>query len=340
MKKTAIVILNWNGKNYLERFLPSVIRFSDHDGSQVYVVDNGSTDHSVLWLEKNLPEVKIICFEKNLGFALGYKKALSLISADYYILLNSDVEVTDGWLQPLIHTMESDGSIGACMPKIRSYNNNNYFEYAGAAGGFIDTFGYPFCRGRILNSIEEDKGQYDNQSEIFWASGACMMVRATSYGAAGGMDGDFFAHMEEIDLCWRMKRMGYRIICNPRSVVFHVGGGTLPNNTPRKIFLNYRNNLYLLFKNLPPKRLVYILGIRMLLDGMSALAYLLTFRTGFFISVLKAHFSFYREIPHLFRKRKELYKMEKKHSVNHILKGSILVNYFLKKRRAFTDLNF
>ncbi len=276
MIRIAVVILNWNGLHHLKRFLPSICHYSDAPGTSVIVVDNGSTDDSVEYIRQTLPEVELITFSENFGFAPGYYKALKQIDAEYFVLLNSDVEVTPGWLEPLVAAMDADPGVGACMPKMRDYQRREYFEYAGAAGGYIDFFGYPFCRGRLLSSVEKDTGQYDDNKFIFWASGACMFVRSMAYFRAGGLDSDFFAHMEEIDLCWRMRRIGYTVQAIPESIVYHIGGGTLPNNNPHKLYLNYRNNLYLLFKNLPPAKLVPVILIRMILDGMSAMAYLLS----------------------------------------------------------------
>jgi GT2 family glycosyltransferase len=340
MTKVAIVILNWNGKNYLEKFLPSVLENSNTEGCKIFVADNGSTDSSILYMEENFPEVTLIRLDKNYGFALGYVKALEQISAEYFVLLNSDVEVSANWLQPLIKMMDEDKSVAACMPKIKSFANKEYFEYSGAAGGFIDKFGYPFCRGRILDVIEKDNGQYDNFSEVFWASGACMFVRSEAYYKADGLDGDFFAHMEEIDLCWRMKKNGYKIMFNPLVEIFHVGGGTLPNNTPRKLFFNYRNSLFLLFKNLPPRGFIPTLIIRIGLDIASSMIYLVHLQPAFTWAVIKAHFSFYFSLPSLIRKRHNLQKITKNYSVGEVFNHSILKEFFIRKKRYFHQINF
>ena len=252
--KVKIVILNWNGRAHLERFLPSVVAHSGE--ASVVVADNGSNDDSVLFLREHYPQVELLQLDQNYGFAEGYNRALSRIEADCYVLLNSDVEVEEGWLNPLVARLAADEKVAALAPKIISYERKSDFEYAGAAGGFIDCFGYPFCRGRILDTIEKDQGQYDTAREVFWASGACMVVRADLFHKLGGFDGDFFAHMEEIDLCWRMQLAGYRVMVEPRSRVFHLGGGTLPNNSARKLYLNYRNNLSMLFKNLSRRSLL------------------------------------------------------------------------------------
>lgn len=339
MQKVSVVILNWNGEKFLKKFLPGVIKNSNLTGIEVVVADNGSTDSSIEILKKDFPSVKIIRFEKNHGFSTGYNLALKQIDSEYYVLLNSDVEVTENWLNPLINFMDSNPIAAACMPKILDYNNQTHFEYAGAAGGFIDYLGYPFCRGRILSVIEEDKGQYDKPIEIFWASGACMFVRSKTYWEANGLDDDFFAHMEEIDLCWRLKNLGYSNWCLPESRVFHVGGGTLPNNNPRKLYYNYRNSLYMLFKNLPKGKLYSIITIRMILDGLSAIAYLVNGKVGFFKAVINAHFSFWNSIGSLKKNRIEL--KSKSWSQNHqILKKSIIVNFFLSKKKTFNQITY
>ncbi len=339
MIKVAIVLLNWNGKKYLEKFLPSIVKHSNKEGYKIFLVDNGSDDDSLPWTTEHFSDIELIKFHKNYGFALGYAKALQQIESEYYILLNSDVEVSDNWISPIIEFMDREKSIAACMPKIKSYKNKEFFEYAGASGGFIDKFGYPFCRGRILNVIEKDTGQYDDIKEIFWASGACMFVRSSSYFEAGGLDGDFFAHMDEIDLCWRFKRLGFKIFCFPDVSIYHVGGGTLPNNTPRKIFLNYRNNLFLLFKNLPSNFFIRYLFVRLALDGISALLYLGNLKFRFSWSVLKAHAAFYFCLPKLISKRKRFKKKEKFTVIPEILTSSILMQFFLKKKKYYSQLN-
>ncbi len=340
MIKVAVVILNWNGKKFLEQFLPVVCRHSSENNTEVIVADNGSTDDSVSFLKDQFPEVRIIEFQQNYGFALGYHKALELIDAEYYMLLNSDVEVTPDWLAPLAAVMDNDPSIGACMPKIRSYYNRDHFEYAGACGGFIDRFGYPFCRGRILSVIEKDEGQYDSQRSVFWATGACMLVRAETYKKAGGFDGEFFAHMEEIDLCWRIRRLGYNIVVVPSSTVYHIGGGTLPNNNPRKLYLNYRNSLFLLFKNLPLYQLVPVMLTRMILDGASALSYLLSGSGKFCFAVFRAHMAFYRRIPLLISKRRNIRHIIHRGKIKEIYPGSIIFDFFVKRKRYFSEIDW
>jgi len=266
MTKVAVVILNWNGIELLQKFLPSVVEYSDNPDISVIIADNGSTDDSVKYVQDNFKQVQVFRMKNNNGFALGYYLALNQIKSEYYVLLNSDVEVTKNWIEPIIDYMDKNPDVAACMPKIKAYNQKDEFEYAGAAGGLIDRYGYPFCRGRILNKIEKDTGQYDEIADIFWATGACLFVKAEYYHNVGGLDGTFFAHMEEIDLCWRLKNMGHRICYIPQSEVYHVGGATLSNLSPQKTFLNFRNNLYLLYKNLPPYRVLFILSFRIILD--------------------------------------------------------------------------
>ncbi len=336
--KTAIVILNWNGKNFLEQFLPSVVENSQEEGTQIFVADNGSSDDSVDFLKKKYPEIQLILLDKNYGFAEGYNRALNLIDAKYFVLLNSDIKVTPNWISPIIEVMDENTNIAAAAPKLRSYLDKTKFEYAGAAGGYIDKFGYPFCKGRIISVLEEDSGQYDGISDVFWASGACLFVRSDLYKKLGGLDNDFFAHMEEIDLCWRLKNQGYSIKNVNTVHVFHVGGGTLPNENPRKIFLNYRNNLLLLLKNLPKRRLIPAIFTRLILDGMSGTVYLLNGKFRFFLAVIKAHFAFYAWIPKYIRKRMNLTKIETKHSETY--NKSIVMSFFLRKKKTFDKLDF
>ncbi len=336
--KTAIVILNWNGAKFLKKFLPSVIKFSQSEENEIIVADNGSNDNSVNLLKENFPQVRLILFDKNYGFTGGYNKALQQIDAKYFVLLNSDVEVTKNWIEPIISMMDADKTIAAAMPKIISYEKQCCFEYAGASGGYIDKFGYPFCRGRIIGTTEEDTGQHDSIIDIFWASGAAMFVRAELYKKLGGLDRDFFAHMEEIDLCWRFKNLGYRIVVNPKSVVYHVGGGTLPNNSPHKIYLNYRNNLFLLLKNLPNKNIIPIIFSRLVLDGLSGIVYLAGFKFNFFFAVIKAHFSFYSKIRKTLKKRDK--NIVNKQIHKEIYKKSIVFSYFFKKKTTFNKLRF
>ena len=332
--RIAVVILNWNGKSFLEKFLPSLLANSSKE-AEVIVADNASTDDSVLFLRSAYPQIRIIQHDHNFGFAKGYNLALAQVEADYYVLLNSDIEVTPGWIEPVIELMESDSSIAACQPKIRSYYEPQKFEYAGAAGGFIDKYGYPFCRGRFFQSIEEDHGQYDDICEIFWATGACMFVKASLFHQYGGLDEDFFAHMEEIDFCWRLKNEGYRIMYCPSSVVYHIGGGTLPKVSWRKTYLNFRNNCNLLYKNLPSNLLLEVFAKRLVLDGIAATKFLVTAGFKDFFAVSKAHFSFYRSLGKTKQKRKKL----KQGQVTNIYQKNVVFEYYLRGKKKFTDLD-
>ena len=338
--KIAIVILNWNGVKLLQQFLPSVIGFSRGDSVQIIVADNGSTDDSLSVIRNLFPEVTILDLEQNFGFARGYNEALKQIGADYFVILNSDVEVTAGWLNSPIQLMESDQSIAAVQPKILSYYKRTHFEYAGAAGGFIDKYGYPFCRGRIFDQVEEDLGQYDTTMDVFWATGACMFVRSAHFHKVGGFDADFWAHMEEIDLCWRFKNRGYRIVYASDSQVFHVGGGTLEYNNPQKLYLNFRNNLWLLYKNLPAGQLLYILFIRLILDGVAATKLLGESNFNGIKSVLKAHLHFYQSLPALNRKRKLVGRNRQFNRPAGMLSKSIVFQFYIRKRKHFSDIKF
>jgi GT2 family glycosyltransferase len=334
MVKLAIVILNWNGKKHLEEFLPSVLSNST-EADEVVVVDNDSSDDSVLFLQAHYPSIRLIQNNSNGGFAQGYNDGLLKVIAEYYLLLNSDVEVTPGWLKPLITLMDSDHSIAACQPKIKSYLNKNLFEHAGASGGFIDLFAYPFCRGRILHVNEQDEQQYDSKMEVFWASGACMFVRSTSFWEAGAFDADYFAHMEEIDLCWRMKNLGYKIYTEPASTVYHLGGGTLNYNSPRKTYLNFRNSLFTLYKNSHSKNLYLIIYLRMVIDGIAALKFMTEGKFIHFSAVFKAHLNFYKNIGKLNQKRSKLIN---KKSLNGMYSGSIVFDFYLKGKKKFSSL--
>lgn len=334
MKKTAVVILNYNGKKFLEDFLPAVIEKSRHI-ADIWVADNNSSDDSIELLKQKFPEVNIITNPENGGYASGYNVALKQIEAEYYILLNSDIEVTDNWIEPVISLMDTDNNIAACQPKILSFYETEKFEYAGAAGGFIDTYGYPFCRGRMFQNIETDNGQYDDAMEVFWASGACMFVRAELFHKYEGFDDDFFAHMEEIDLCWRMKNFGHKIMVCPESKVFHVGGGTLPKQSSWKTYLNFRNNFSLLYKNLPSNKLFKVFFFRLLLDGVAGLKFMLQGGFQDMFAVVKAHFYFYSNIGKLRKKRKKLKQLE----VSHIYKGNIVIDHYLFRKRKYDELD-
>ncbi|MCG6190408.1 glycosyltransferase family 2 protein [Maribellus maritimus] len=340
IKKVAIVILNWNGATLFEKFLPSVIKNSTDENVKLYVADNCSTDNSIELLKTKFPSVKIIQLIENYGFARGYNLALQQIKADVFILLNSDVEVTPNWISKCIELFEKNPKIAAIQPKILSFEKPHLFEYAGAGGGFIDKYGYPFCRGRILNQMEADLGQYDRATPIFWASGACMFMKAEAFEKAGGLDADFWAHMEEIDLCWRLKNLGYEVWYQPESVVFHLGGGTLSYGSPKKIYLNFRNNLWMMFKNLPKYKFKRIFLSRMVLDGIAAIKFIAGFNFREFWAVFKAHVAFYKELPKLIKKRKmvQLQMIVKDH--NEVYDKSIMWNFFIQRKRKFSELNF
>lgn len=333
---TAVVILNWNGLEMLKKYLPSVIRNTVSETAFVVVADNGSTDGSLKWLEENYPDLRTVELDRNYGFTGGYNRALQEVDADYYVLLNSDIEVPEGWLDPLVGFMEENPDVGICQPKILSDRQRDSFEYAGAAGGFIDRYGYPFCRGRILSNIEKDNGQYDEPMECFWATGACLMIRSALYHHLGGLDESFFAHMEEIDLCWRAKLLGYQVWAVPSSKVYHLGGGTLPNNSPRKLFFNYRNNLLMLHKNLPDSIRRRRIFARMILDGVSAMIYLLTGRFSFFKAVVSAHKDFKK-----MRKEIDTSPFDEERDNVGYYEGRIVLRFFLSgKRLRFSSLRF
>lgn len=332
----AIVILNYNGCGFLEQFLPDVIRHSK--GCEIIVADNASTDDSVAFLREDFPEVRLILLDKNYGFAEGYNQALTQVRADYYVLLNSDVAVSENWCKPVIALLESNPKMAAAQPKILSFHQKEHFEHAGAGGGYMDYLGFPFCRGRLFDTLEKDLGQYDDVQEIFWATGACMIIRASCYHEAGGLDGDFFAHMEEIDLCWRLHRMGYSVGYQGASKVWHVGGGTLGKSNPRKTYLNFRNGLWMLYKNTPGHLLLSRVFLRMLLDGIAGIKFLLSDGAGHFFAVLKAHRDFYLHLPELNKKRKNLKTFDPNGAVNRLYSNSIVWEYFIKGKRVFADL--
>jgi GT2 family glycosyltransferase len=338
--KVSVVILNWNGQEFLRQYLPALVKYSNLPEVEVVVADNGSTDNSREVVEREFPSVRYLQLDQNYGFAEGYNQALRQIEAEYYLLLNSDVEVTQNWLEPLVEMMDADSSIGACQPKILQTEKPEFFEYAGAAGGFIDRFGYPFCRGRLLDVVEKDGGQYDKSGEIFWGTGACLMVRSSVWKALEGLDAHFWAHMEEIDLCWRMKNRGYKVCYNHRSAVHHVGGGSLSYGNPRKIYLNFRNNLFLLYKNLPPALLVPVLLSRMVLDGVAALQFLVTGQVAAFRKVFMAHLAFYRQLSHLRTQRKQLLKHVVTQKHPQIYRGSLVWNYYFRGKKKFSELHW
>ncbi|MEX1239662.1 MAG: glycosyltransferase family 2 protein [Cyclobacteriaceae bacterium] len=333
MTRVAVVILNYNGEKLLPRFLPSVIRYSPE--AQIIVADNGSSDGSVRILRTNFPQVTILELGRNFGFCGGYNHALRQVKADYYVLLNSDVEVTDHWLTPLLSLLDNRREIAAVQPKILSYQQRNLFEYAGAGGGFLDSLGYPFCRGRVFDHVEQDLGQYDDERPVFWASGACMMVRSDKFHEHHGFDEDFFAHMEEIDLCWKLNRSGNTVYYCGKSTVYHLGAGTLGYNHPRKIYLNFRNGLSLIFKHLNSGELIYKLPFRMALDWLAALVYLFKGQGANFVSVLRAHTSFLGQTGRLVRKRRLIRRAYPSYPKTYIHGGLIIADYYLRKKKSF-----
>jgi len=331
----AIVILNWNGRNFLEKFLPSVLA-STYANKKIVVADNTSTDDSIVFLKEKYPKVSIIQNKSNEGFAKGYNTALKQVTADYYVLLNSDVEVSTGWIEPVIELMELDKAIAACQPKILAYNKKNQFEYAGASGGWIDALGYPFSRGRVFDDCETDNGQYDDAGPCFWASGAAMFVRSSVYHELGGLDEYFFAHQEEIDLCWRAQLAGYKIFVQPASVVYHVGGGTLPKGNSLKTFLNFRNNLTMMAKNLPFCTALWKLPFRILLDAISAWRGLLSGDGGYFLAICKAHLHFTGWL--LFKKKQSGFPVKRNRKLYGCYSGTVVWDYFIKKKKNFSEI--
>ncbi len=338
MKECAIVILNWNGEKLLNKFLKSVIDNSlDTD---IIVIDNASTDNSVIFLKENYPNIKVIENTNNGGFAKGYNDGLAPIKGNYkyYALLNSDIEVTPNWLEPIIELLNSDDKIAACQPKIKDYNNKDYFEYAGASGGYLDRYGYPFCRGRVFNHLEKDEGQYDDIKKVFWASGACLFIRAEIFHELGGFDEDFFAHMEEIDLCWRINNRGYDVYVCPNSTVYHVGGGTLNKANPFKTYLNFRNSLYIVIKNANSYDLAVIVSSRAILDFVAAFKFLFFDKPSNFIAIIKAHFSVYKNLKLFVRKRKQEKNKYNITCIDGVYSRSIVFNFYIKQNKKFNDL--
>ena len=341
MDKLGIIILNWNGKKHLETYLPSVI--SNSGEHKVVVVDNNSSDDSVSFLKLTYPQIELIHNIENGGFAKGYNDGLEQIKGrfDYYVLLNSDVEVTANWISPILDLMEKDKTVSACQPKVLAYKNKTKFEHAGASGGYLDKNGYPFCRGRIFDDVEEDKGQYDTIEEIFWATGACMFVRSRLFHELGGFDEDYFAHMEEIDLCWRMKLHGQKIMVNPNSVVYHLGGGTLNYLSPRKVFLNFRNSLFTLYKNYRGKFLFFNILWRIFLDYIAVFAFVLNGEFKGSWQIIKAQFHFLKQFWAMKKKRKSLLESTKGKKANRkgIYNKSVVFSRFIKFKKHFSDLN-
>lgn len=334
-RKVAVVILGWNGKKYLEQFLPSVVQHTDTNLCEIIVADNMSTDGSVEFVKEHYPSITIIQNTRNGGYAGGYNDALKNVDAEYYVLLNQDIEVSAGWVERVIEEMERDNNIAAAQPKLRSYYQPTHFEYAGASGGYMDKFIYAFCRGRVFDTLEEDKGQYEDVADIFWATGACLFIRSKDYWAAGALDEDFFAHQEEVDLCWRLKSLGKRNIVVPQSVVYHVGGGSLPQGNPRKTYLNFRNSLMMMFKNLPPSTLWWLLPFRLILDDVAAFHSIK--KDGNFNSykaIYKARWHFFKALPSLIEKRKAVPVK----SSHHLYHKSVMWQYFINGRKTFNAI--
>jgi GT2 family glycosyltransferase len=333
--KVTIVILNWNGQKFLEQFLPSVLSTS-YSNFEIIIADNGSTDDSISFLQTRYPSIRLIRFTENLGFAKGYNEALKQIRSDYYLLLNSDVEVTQGWLQPQVDLLESDPDIAASQPKILSYTNKKIFEYAGAAGGWLDKYGYPFAKGRIFDVCEEDNGQYDQSETVFWASGAALFIRSNIFHEMKGFDEYFFAHQEEIDLCWRIQLAGYKIYSCPSSVIYHIGGGTLPRGNSLKTYLNFRNNRIMMSKNLPLSKKLWVMPVRHFLDGLSAWKGLLSGDGGYFIAILRAQLAFLKWW--LFFQKKSVFPVKKKGDLSGLLQKNIVWLHFARKKNRFSEI--
>ena len=331
----AVVILNWNGEAFLKKFLPSVLA-STYGNKEIIVADNCSTDGSISFLNEHFPNVKIIKNKTNEGFAKGYNQALALVEADYFVLLNSDVEVTENWITPIIDLMESNPKIGACQPKVLAYQHKDYFEYAGAAGGWLDALGYPFCRGRVFEECEKDEGQYDETQPCFWATGAALFVRAKLYKELGGLDEYFFAHQEEIDFCWRLQLYGYSIYAVPSSVVYHVGGGTLNKTSPKKTYLNFRNNLIMISKNLPMPEVIFKIPLRISLDALAAWRFLLNGEPKNFMAVVKAHINYVGWL--FFLKKRSLFAVKKNKDLQGLYSGSVVWDYFIKRKNTFLKI--
>ena len=334
MQKIAIVILNWNGKTFLEKFLPALVLHTP-SWAEIVVADNASSDDSIEFIRSRYPKIRLIENGENYGFAKGYNVALQQIDAEYYCLLNSDIEVSVEWVEPIINYLDNNCDVAICQPKLLSFAQKDHFEYAGAAGGFVDKYGYPFCRGRLFDCVEKDEGKYDNVKEIFWATGACMFIRSKIYHELSGLDDDFFAHMEEIDLCWRAKNAGYKVMYIPDSTVYHVGGGTLPKNSPRKTYLNFRNNIILLYKNLPAYRIPWVFSLRLALDMVAAVRFLFDSGWGDFAAVFKAYFSFYGSL----RKNRKKRSRTPHRKVSQTYTKSIVFEYYIHRKKQFSDLN-
>ena len=332
--KVAVVILNWNGKTLLKKFLPSVVKYS-MDEAEIYIADNNSTDDSISFIKENYPDIKIVQNKKNGGYAKGYNDALQHIDADIYALVNSDIEVTSGWLTPVIDQFKNNPNTVAVQPKLLDFKDKSKFEYAGAAGGFVDFMGYPYCKGRIFMDLETDQNQYDNSYDIFWATGACFFIRSEIYHKLNGFDEDYFAHQEEIDLCWRIQNEDYKIQYVGASTVYHVGGATLKESNPHKTFLNFRNSLFTIAKNVPKRFVFFVVFFRLILDGIAGIKFIFELRPIHTWSIIKAHFSFYANLPKMLRKRKHISFKQTKYF--HTF--SIVWQHFILRKNKFTELN-
>lgn len=339
--KVAVVILNWNGKSLMQEYLPNVVKHTlGAPDVELVVADNGSEDGSLQFLAESYPQVRRIDLGHNHGFAEGYNLALAQVDAEYAVLLNSDVEVTAGWLPVLMDYMGAHPDVAACQPKIRSLRERDYFEHAGASGGYMDYLGYPFCRGRLLSVVEKDLGQYDTPVDVFWATGACLCIRTEDYRGVGGLDARFFAHMEEIDLCWRLRSRGRRIVCLPASTVYHLGGATLNKENPRKTFLNYRNNLLMLYKNTSPGRFIFVFVARFFLDYLSAMVFLLSGKRGDAMAVLRARLDFWKIHSEFRTQRMENRALTTVNPIPEVYRGSILLHYYFGGKRSFREMNW
>ena len=334
--KLVIAILNFNTRNFLEKYLPSVLH-TDYPNYEILVIDNASTDDSVAFLENTYPQIRVVQLDRNHGFAGGYNEGMKGIEGDYYVLLNSDVEVTPDWVTPIVQHMELDGNVAASQPKILSYREGHMFEYAGACGGFIDRYGYPFCRGRVFTYCEEDKGQYNDIREVFWATGAALFIRKEAWDIMNGFDADFFAHMEEVDLCWRLKNRGWKITCVPHSRVYHVGGGTLTRENPRKTRLNFRNALITIVKNMSAGELLWKMPLRLVLDGVAGIRFFFTGQWSNTFAILQAHFLFYAGFFYWIGKRKDSRKVLKPNRAG-MYKGSLVIAHYILGKKSYREL--
>ena len=338
MRELSVVILNWNGRALMEAFLPSVLAYTPQDIAEIVVADNGSIDGSIAMLKEKFPSVRLIQLDRNYGFAEGYNKALEQVDTEYTVLLNSDVEVTEGWINAPLQTMKRDKNIACAQPKIRVQRNREYFEYAGAAGGYLDRYGYPFCRGRVLHVVEKDAGQYDDMVDVLWVTGACLFIRTAVYKAEGGLDSTFFAHQEEIDMCWRLRSRGYRLVCTPQSVVFHVGGATLDAENPRKTYLNFRNSLLMLYKNLPEADLCHVMRTRFWFDYIAAGRFGLSGRFDNVKAIYTARRDFYRLRPAYTDVREENLRKAVLYNIPELMCGSLILAFYLKGLRTAGQL--